>query len=209
MRTVVYCCGSHAPSPRFPDRPNRAQAEFALQQLRHPFREIEFESGKGTGVDADVVVAAILTALARTSMRTAPMCLLSASQPSSGKTLVATAISQVKSGRGGTIITVSSSEKETEKRLAAALMAGCQVIILDNCSRPIGGDFLCVILTAPVCHPRRLGVSENICCSTSALIIATGNNIVAAGDLAGRCMTSYNKPASEFPHKRTFDFDLI
>ena len=197
------------PFPTIPDRPSRAQAESALQQLRHPFRAVEFESGKGTGIDADVVVAAILTALARPSLRIAPMFLLSASQPSSGKTLVAQAISHVKSGHGGAVITVSSSEEETEKRLAAALMAGCQVIILDNCSRPIGGDFLCVILTAPVCHPRRLGLSENVCCSTSTLIIATGNNMVANGDVAGRCVFSYNKPATEFPHKRTFDFDLI
>jgi hypothetical protein len=195
--------------PSILDHPTRDEAMAALQRLRRPFRALEFESGDGIGIDADVVVAAILTGIARPALRYAPMFFFSAPQPGSGKSLMAKAVSKIVTGHGGAVITLAEREEETEKRLGAAFMAGDPVIIIDNCSRPVGGDFLCVVLTEPLVHPRRLGLSINVRCSTKALIIATGNNLSAVGDLAGRCVLSYIRPRTESPQKREFDFDMI
>jgi putative DNA primase/helicase len=194
--------------PAIPDQPTRQDAQRALKELLNPFRAVEFESGKGQGIDADVIAAAILTGIARPSIDKAPMFLVSATLPGSGKTATSRAISMIVTGHAGTVITLASSEEETEKRLGAALMEGDQVLILDNCSHALHGDFLCAMLTSPECHPRRLGLSKNVRCSTRALVIATGNNLEAKGDLARRCVVSYNRPTSERPHERHFDFDL-
>ena len=195
--------------PAIPDQPTRQDAQQALKQLLNPFRAVEFESGKGHGIDADVVAAAILTGIARQSLDIAPMFFLSATQPGSGKTLISRAISMIVTGHAGTVTTLPYSEEGTEKRLGAALMEGDQVLVLDNCSHALRGDFLCAMLTSPECHPRRLGLSENVRCSTRTLVIATGNNLEAKGDLARRCVVSYNRPTAERPHERHFDFDLV
>ena len=192
-----------------PERPSHSAAKAALKRLLVPFRAVEFESGLGTGIDAYVIVAAILTGVVRQALPIAPMSLISASQPGSGKSLTAQAICVILTGHGGEVITLPGSEEEAEKRLGAALMAGRPVIIVDNCSHALSGDFLCVMLTASKCHPRRLGASENVQCSTRVLMIATGNNLTVEGDLAGRCVISYNRPQTEVPQKREFDFDLL
>ena len=97
--------------PDIPDRPTHDDAKHALNTLLHPFRAVEFESGKGAGLDADVIVAAILTGIARQSLDTAPMFFLLASLPGSGKTKVARAISTIVTGHTGTVTTLPSSRK--------------------------------------------------------------------------------------------------
>ena len=191
--------------PPIPDKPSRQQAEAALATLRRPVRCIEFADQ----VDQDVFVAAVLTGVVRYAIDIAPLFAFSASKAGSGKTIMAQAAAEIVSGHGSTMMTLTSSDQENEKQLDAALLKGDRVIVFDNCDRPICGNALCQVITNPTRNARVLGESRNVLVSTRILLIATGNNLRAQGDMAKRAVLSYNDPATEFPENRRFDFDLL
>ena len=191
--------------PPIPDKPSRQQAEAALATLRGPVRSIEFASQ----VDEDVFVATVLTGVLRHAIDIAPLFAFSASKAGSGKTIMAQAAAEIVSGHGSTMMTLTTSDQENEKRLDAALLKGDRVIVFDNCDRPICGNALCQVITNPTRNARVLGESRNVLVSTRILLIATGNNLRAQGDMAKRAVLSYNDPATEFPENRKFDFDLL
>ena len=57
------------------------------------------------------------------------------------------------------------------------LFAGDPVIHIDNCERAISGDFLCSMLTQEIVQARILGLSERRILPSTALILASGNNL--------------------------------
>jgi hypothetical protein len=119
------------------------------------------------------------------------------------------AAAEIVTGHGSIMMTLTSSDQENEKRLDAALLKGDRVIVFDNCDLPISGNALCQVITNPTRDARVLGESRNVLVSTRILLIATGNNLRAQGDMAKRAVLSYNDPTSEFPENHKFDFDLL
>jgi hypothetical protein len=98
------------------------------------------------------------------------------------------------------------SAEEDEKRLAVVLHGSDPVIFIDNCERPIEGDFLCSILTAEKVQARILGQSERRFLPCTSLIIATGNNVVMRGDVSRRALVCRIDAKEERPDAREFDF---
>lgn len=109
------------------------------------------------------------------------------------------------------------SDKEFPARLAmerapwvsSVLMAGDPVIVIDNCDRPIEGDFLCTMLTQEKVRPRILGRSEVANVPTGSLVIATGNNIELAGDITRRTLFCRIDTGEERPDQIAYSFDAI
>jgi putative DNA primase/helicase len=87
-------------------------------------------------------------------------------------------ISLVASGREVGVISQGKTDEELEKRLGALLLAGDHVIGIDNCEAPLGGEFLCSMLTQPSVRTRILGASKAPELPTNAFVTATGNNLV-------------------------------
>lgn len=105
---------------------------------------------------------------------------------------------------------MGKSEEELEKRLASLVIEGDSMITIDNCDAPLGGDFLCIILTQPVVKPRILGKSQSPECSTGKLFVtATGNNLQITGDAARRALLCRLDAKEERPELRVFDVEPI
>lgn len=171
--------------------------------LANPFRGFSFAED----ADRSVALAAVLTALVRAMFPAAPMFALDAPTAGTGKSLLAETIGLVATGHKPAMMSQGKSDEENEKRLSSVLMAGDQVVVIDNCRYAIEGDFLCTMLTQELVQPRVLGKSEMRRLPTRCLVMATGNNLVLSGDVTRRALICRLNAGMERPDQRQFDFD--
>ena len=155
------------------EAPTKADAEKAIAILAEPFRDFCFASK----ADRSVTLVAVLTALVKPMFPAAPLCAIEAPRAGTRKSLLAETIGVIATGHKPAILSQGDNGEEDQKRLSSVLMAGDQVIIIDNCDRSIQGDFLCSMLTQERVRPRTLGKSEMRTLPTRCLVMATGNNL--------------------------------
>jgi hypothetical protein len=189
--------------PPVPESPTEAQARDALVALRRPLRGFPFVSDAAEAV----ALSALLTSLVRVSLRTSPLHGFDAPVAGTGKSMMAELAGLLATGFRPPALSQGKSDEEDEKRLSAVLFAGDPIIHIDNCERPISGDFLCSMLTQEIVQARILGLSETrklLCC---ALVCASGNNLTFAGDTSRRAVVCRLDAGVERPDTRTFDFD--
>jgi hypothetical protein len=196
-------CGTTFPAIR--RSPTREHAGKALAALKEPLAGFPFISGASTSV----ALSAILTACIRRSLRTAPMHAFTAPAAGTGKSKLVDIASVIATGREAGVISQGKTEEEFEKRLGALLLASEGVIAIDNCETPLGGDFLCSMLTQQVVRARILGLSEAPELPSNALVTATGNNLVLAGDVTRRAIVGELDAKVERPELRSFAFDPV
>ncbi len=171
--------------------------------------ESEREAGvPPIGSDFGVAVAAILTALVRRSLRTAPMHAFRAPKMASGKSLMADVVAMIATGRACAVTTFSDDPNEERKKWLSILLEGDSVVNIDNVERPLGGSVLCSILSQQFFKDRMLGENRTASVSTSMTILATGNNLQFEGDLSTRAIPCDLDPRVERPEERVFTRDL-
>ena len=187
--------------PPIPDRPSQADAHASLTILKCLLGTFPFVSD----ASRSVALSAILTAILRRSLPTAPLHAFTAPVPGSGKSMLVDIASIISTGRTAGVIAQGRTEEELEKRLGALLLAGDQVIAIDNCEAPLGGEFLCALLTQTTIRARILGRSEAPEFPSNAFITATGNNLVLLGDMTRRALFCQLDPQVERPELRRFD----
>lgn len=190
---------------RIPEHPSREEAVAALDVLKRPFREFRFEDE----VHRSVALAAVLTALVRRMFSAAPLFAIDAPTAGSGKSLLSELVCIIATGHKPAMMSQGKSDEENEKRLSSVLMAGDPVIVVDNCDRPIEGDFLCTMLTQEKVKPRILGRSEVRSLPTGSLVVATGNNLELAGDITRRTLFCRIDPGEERPDQIAYSFDAV
>lgn len=186
--------------PAVPDQPSKADAAAALGLLDQLVATFPFKDSPSRAV----VISAILTACIRRSLLTAPMHGFTAPTAGSGKSMLVDLVSLIASGREAAVISQGKTEEELEKRLGALLLAGDQVIAIDNCEAPLGGEFLCAMLTQPIVRARILGLSKAPELPTNACVTATGNNLVLVGDMTRRAIVCRLDSKHERPELRYF-----
>jgi putative DNA primase/helicase len=128
--------------------------------------------------------------------------------PGSGKGKLVDITSIVATGKEAGIVAQGRTEEELEKRLGALLFAGDQIAI-DNCTAPLGGAFLCALLTQSTVMVRILGKSEVVEVPTDVLATATGNNLRIDGDMTRRVLICRIDPETERPELRKFNNDPV
>ena len=198
--------------PSIPDAPTKEQAIAALATIKEllvgfPFVP-EDELNPKLSASRSVALSAILTALVRRTLRSAPMHGFSAPTMGTGKTLLCDVVSMIGTGRLVTAMSQGHDETEDEKRLLGVLMRGDLLLLIDNVHRPICGDTLCTIMTQQTWQGRLLGENKQIHVPTNVLILATGNNLTVAGDMTTRTLISRLDAGIEQPETRRFDVDL-
>ena len=104
---------------------------------------------------------------------------------------------------------ISSKDEETNKRLDSAILAGAQILVLDNIEAPLGGDKLCSLLSEPKITIRPLGGSGIVELPTAMTVLVTGNNLRLKGDVTRRAVTARLDSRQERPERRTFDQDVV
>jgi hypothetical protein len=198
--------------PKIPESPTREDAEAALKKLVAAFGSFPFESdskdGNKVGPDKSVALALALTALVRRSLPSAPMGAITAPVMASGKTLLADCIAILATGVSAPSMKYADTDEEATKTMLAVLAEGDQVVLIDNVERPLQGDTLCVVLTSETYRQRMLGRTEMMSVPTTTLFLATGNQLVIAGDLRTRALLCRIDPKVERPEERQFNTEL-
>jgi hypothetical protein len=189
--------------PAIPENPTKADAMRALALLKEPLEEFPFEEEGFEYPSLSVALSAILTGLIRRTLPTAPLHGVDAPEAGSGKGLLCSVVTIIVTGHRATMLNYSTTETEFRKLLFSSLLANDQAIVLDNITRPLEGDLLCSILTEQSIGDRILGVSKTAEVPTSALFMATGNNLGVKGDMRRR-LIACRIIAGERPEQRQF-----
>ena len=205
LQTELYLKSSIA-LPPIPAHPDKEEAKAALAVLKELFAEFSF---KRRASDLSVALSGLLTALLRGSLPTAPVFLVRADTPGTGKSYLVDLIATVATGGLCPVITALRNEEETEKRLGAVLLSGSAIVSLDNLTRDLEGELLCQVAERPMVRIRILGKSEMPLVEVHTALFATGNNVGFAGDMVRRGLVINLEALSERPEKRDFKRDMV
>ncbi|MGZ8935212.1 MAG: hypothetical protein ACXW04_09945 [Methylobacter sp.] len=190
--------------PNVPLNPSKHQLMSAFKTLWEPFQYFPFVSPD----DKAGALTAMLTAIQRPVLPTAPAFGFNAHIAGSGKSYLAKAISWL-SGNEPREMPWSTETEEQRKRLTAALINGHSSVLIDNINGLLDSDTLCSILTGEYYEDRRLGFSENVKLSTRALFLVTGNNLTVVKDLWRRVIVATIDHGTEKPSKLAFPFNPV
>jgi len=186
--------------PAVPDTPTREDAIAALRELLEPFAEFPFVDEPARAV----FVAAILTALQRRLLESAPLFAFDAPVQRSGKSLLAESISLLATGRRPAAVGVPREGDEFRKSITSALRENQAIVNLDNVTRPLDSPDLARAITQSEYADRLLGVNRMLRLPTNVLWTATGNNLTFHGDLPSRALVCRIDPQVERPEERRF-----
>lgn len=199
---------SALPGLNVPDRPTRRQAEAANEVLNALFSSFPFvDEPKGLGLS--VALAGLIGAVLRPTLPSAPMVVVTAPAPGTGKSYAVDLISIIATGRRAVGVATGAKPEEFEKSLGAALIAGRSLLVLDNLVQPLAGQLLCMTLSQERVSIRLLGFSKDVEVPTSAALFATANNLQVKGDMARRALLCRLDAGVERPEDRDFDGDLL
>lgn len=180
-----------------------ADPQEALAFLMEPFGEFPW----ATEQDRAGFVAALLTAVQRRVLPSAPAMGLDAPVQGSGKTLLARCLAVLSTGESASVSAYVKDEAEIRKSLLAGLLDGSGALVVDNVLGSFDSAALAAFLTAPTFSDRILGRSERIALPNRTLTLLTGNNLTPAGDLARRVLNIRIDPRMADPQGRNFDID--
>jgi hypothetical protein len=117
-----------------------------------------------------------------------PLHLLDAQVEGTGKTLLATVIGLVATGREPEAMAEGFCDEEWRKRLTAVLAEGPTFVLLDNLNRPLDSGALASALTCRVWKDRLLGVSKTARLANRCVWLASGNNTRLSRELIRRTL---------------------
>jgi hypothetical protein len=185
--------------------PTERDVAEAFRTIMYPFESFPFE----TPLDKSVFIAAILTAVCRKSLPTAPGFIFEASTPGSGKSLLQDCLSVICSGVKPASIGLPERDDEMRKTLFSTLRTGASVISLDNIVGKLESQALCGFLTSSHIEDRVLGVSETLKLPNKCLLLGSGNNLQLMGDLCRRIFKITLNPNMENPFLREFSLNPL
>jgi DNA primase len=189
--------------PAVPARPTREQAAAAAGHLLDLVADFPF-AGE---LHKAAWLGGLLTPFARFAFAgPAPLFLLNANTPGSGKTLLATIISEIAEGREmARTAYPGPRDEEMAKVITAVALAGDKLMLLDNIDTesPFGSASLDAALTGTTWKGRILGQSA----MTPDLPLfttwfASGNNVNLRGDIPRRVIPCRLESPEEQPERR-------
>ncbi len=182
VHTQLWCAGS--PVEEVKTNPTLDDAQAALTELEGLLDEFFFDSEASRAA----ALSGLLTAVMRPVLRTAPLVVIDANTPGTGKSYLAELMYAMTSAETPAVLDAPSPE-EFQKRIDAAIMAQPTAMLWDDFGLPIGGHTLNAILTNGAVQPRILGKSESAKVACRSLILICGNNVsFAAEDMIRRVL---------------------
>lgn len=191
--------------PEVRERPDREDATHALTALKNLLVEFPFANDAARSV----ALSALITPVVRGAFPVAPMHVVSAPAPGSGKSFLLDIASAIATGQRCPVMAAGRNEEETEKRLGAALMAGQPIISIDNMNGDLGGEFLCQLVERPIVEVRPLGKSQIVQIASRSTLFANGNNIRLLDDMTRRAVLCMMDAKEERPELRRFKHDPV
>lgn len=176
------------------NNPTKADALAAHNRIREMLKDFPFADEDDTvrddTVSGSVALSLLLLSVCRRLFPIAPMFGIDANLAQSGKTELAQVAAIIATGRETACRPLGTDEYQRATSLAAAFEAGDGVILFDNIDgnkQNVEGEALCMATTAPTFKMRRLGgnsAADQVSAPTNSLLIATGNKLTFAGDMA-------------------------
>lgn len=166
-----------------PDKPSADDVQAAVELLLeaiHDFPYVDESSKTNT-------LALMLTPVVRPAIQgPTPMALIDAPTIGTGKTLIATVVSLIATGKEPPLFGAPTDSDEFRKQITSYLNEDTPIVVLDNLSAPLTAGPLAQVLTADVWADRILRKSVTARLPVRATWIATGNNIRLSGEIARR-----------------------
>jgi hypothetical protein len=187
--------------PVVPEHPSRRQVAAAQTFVTGTLLgDFEWED------DASLAnyVALMATPFLRRPLRAlAPLFVISASAPASGKSLLS-ALTGLLTGQQ-VVTWPGDNEEELEKVITATFRKESGAVVFDNIpeGEVIGSARLAALLASPTWSGRILGTSGMGAWPNDRLWMATGNNLRIGGDIASRSVFIRLKPTAPHPEERT------
>jgi hypothetical protein len=194
--------------PPILDRPTREDAEAALKKLDELLGGFPFEDDTSRAA----ALAALMTPVLRAAMDIAPLFLITAPEPRTGKTKLVYLCAVLATGRNPIATAGSEKPEEMEKRIETAALGGRPILHFNNLPNGmvLESAGLSQMLTEGEVVIRKLGVHEEGKCDCRATtVFANGNNVTVSEDLVPRTMAIRLDAQSERPEERSFEFDPI
>jgi hypothetical protein len=187
--------------PPVPDRPSTTQVakarDFVLRALLGDF---EWEDHASL---ANYVALMVTPYLRRPLKALAPLAIISATAPGSGKSLLSGVIGLLVGQQ--TVPWPDGDDAELKKLITSTFTADIGAVIFDNLDEgtQVASPVLANLLTNPVWSDRILGSTAMGSWPNDRLWMVTGNNLRVGGDIASRSVYVRLKPAGPHPEERT------
>lgn len=179
------------------------EIQNAYQTLMLPFAEFT----PATPLDRGVLFAAVLTAIQRPALNTAPAIGIDAPVQGTGKTYLALCLAALATGKTCSIMPPLDhrQDEETRKRISSALAAGERTFIWDNILNDFNSPSLAALLTSETFSDRTLGRTEKPEYPNRMFVLLTGNNLRFANDMPRRVLKLRLDARLENPATRKFN----
>lgn len=189
--------------PQVPENPTKEEGErglFLLDSLIEKFPFVD-DDHKAT------FYSACLSGLIRKSLRACPAHAFDSPQVASGKTKLCEIVGILMTGVAPPAVSQGATNEEDEKRMSSMLRVGDPLIMLDNVTRVVEGDFMNSLLTSEFVDVRPLCTSTMLKLPTDVLVLLNGLNVTIAADLTRRMVKCRLDAKMERPEERSFDFE--
>ena len=177
-------------------KPTKEEAKKSLGMLWELLSEFKFVNGK----DEEVSLAAMFTAVVRSSIELAPGFHVHASTYGSGKSYLCKLIALFASAAPPEKVSYPKNDEDATKKMLALLLKSPACVEFDDMSnnwKPF--TILKQIFTSETVTDRLLGANRTATVSTRSLFLGSGNNVVPERDMLRRILTIYLDPEVETP----------
>lgn len=187
--------------PEIHQAPTSTDMEQAIDLL---LRDLLVDFPFTSDGDRAAIVACILLPFVRDLIEgPTPLHLIEKPQPGTGATLLVNVIGAIAGSDAVMQITGASDNDEWRKRLTSALLAGPQILVIDNVHGMLDNDALASAITATLWRDRRLGENRIATAPVSCTWIATGNNPRLSHEMARRAVRIRLDARTDQPWQRT------
>jgi len=191
----------------FYDEPDRlktpvtfADRDEALTALYEATEDFPFEEE----ADRWNFVGLLLTPLIRPAVKNAPIFLICATRPRTGKSLLAeTVYGMIVYGAEQPMTPLSDDEDERRKKIFALLSAGQVTVNFDNAAEALDSPALSALVTSSVYTDRVLGASAMRTVPNRSIVVVTGNNLQQSHEIAQRTVPIRLASKLSDPSQRT------
>jgi hypothetical protein len=193
--------------PDIPERPTKEDALAALELLTKLLAGFLFKDD--AGISLAVAIAGLMTPVLRGAFEFAPLFLILAPEPGSGKSYLVQSIGTLATGRSPVPVPMSENKEELEKRLSAVAFGAKPIWHFNNLDFDLESGTLNQIISEGIVELRPFGKNDQVitCDCRGTTIFVNGNNIRIVGDLVRRTLTTHLDTKMERPETRTFKFD--
>ncbi len=181
-----------------PENPTLMDAKGACDRLLDLVSEFPFAGP----AHSSAWLSALLTPLSRFMHDgNAPLVVIQANMPGSGKSLLAQLIATIVAG---STVPVMACEKDepNRKEILSKLRTAPSIALIDNVIGRFGGPVMATMITARSFEDRSLGHLKTLSAPNDTTWMMTGNRTILARDMARRCLHIRLQCNSEKPHLR-------